>query len=45
MPQIKILDRHPVTVEERIKARKLDPDYERQAKLILVQKQKPIKVS
>ena len=45
MPHIKILDRHPVTVDERIKAQKLDPDYERQARQILVQKQKPIKVS
>lgn len=25
MPQIKVLDRHPITVQERIKADKLDP--------------------
>lgn len=29
MPQIKVLDRHPVTVEERIKAEKMDPEWER----------------
>jgi len=28
-PQIKILDRHPITVDERIKAQKLDPNYEK----------------
>jgi hypothetical protein len=29
MPQLKVLDRHPITVEERIKAEKMDPEWER----------------
>lgn len=33
MPQLKVLDRHPITVEERIKAQKLDPNYDKQPKL------------
>ena len=33
MPQIQVLDRHPVTVEERIKAKKLDPGYDKKPKL------------
>ncbi|CDW81373.1 leucine rich repeat family protein [Stylonychia lemnae] len=46
MPQIKILDRHPITTEERIKASKLDPEYERkQAKFVQPTKIKPIPVS
>ena len=46
MPQIQILDRHPITTEERLKAAKLDPEYERkQAKFVQPKKIKPIPVS
>lgn len=46
MPQVQILDRHPITTEERIKAAKLDPEYERkQAKFVQPKKIKPIPVS
>ena len=46
MPQIKVLDRHIITVEERLKAQKLDPNYEKQlAKHVQPNKIKPVKVS
>ena len=46
MPQIKILDRHPITTDERLKASKLDPDYERkQQKTVQPIKHKTVKVS
>ena len=48
MPQIKILDRHPVTVQERIKAaNKLDPAQEKHSKLLksMTKTQKNTKVS
>ncbi len=46
MPQIKILDRHPVTHEERLKASKLDPEYEKKlSKKVQPTKVKPMKVS
>jgi hypothetical protein len=32
MPQIKILDRHPITVDERLKAQKMDPLWEMKQK-------------
>lgn len=46
MPQIKILDRHPITHEERLKASKLDPEYEKKLnKKVQPTKHKPVKVS
>lgn len=46
MPQIKILDRHPITTEERIKASKLDPEYEKKlSKTVQPLKTKSVKVS
>lgn len=46
MPQIKILDRHPITTEERIKASKLDPEYEKKLKKSgTISLQKTVRVS
>jgi len=46
IPQIKILDRHPITTEERLKASKLDPEYDRkQQRFIKPTKSKTVKVS
>lgn len=46
MPQIKILDRHPITTEERIKASKLDPEHEKKLKKSgTISLQKTVRVS
>jgi len=44
-PQLKVLDRHPITVDERIKAEKMDPNYERKASKIVKKEKKSVKVS